>query len=86
MCSKQNRRFKSKRFQHDYRINDSKTSTKYIYHMSVNVNLMVKNVIRIKNGRVINVGVSVKIWKNIMCAKNIIFGILLHVVAKMVNI
>ena len=61
MCSKQNRRFKSKRFQHDYRINDSKTSTKYIYHMSVNVKLMVKNVIRIKNGRVINVGVSVKI-------------------------
>ena len=42
MCSKQNRRFKSKRFQHDYRINDSKTSTKYIYHVSVNVNLMVK--------------------------------------------
>ena len=29
--------------------------------MSVNVNLIVKNVIRIKNGRVTNVGVSVKI-------------------------
>ena len=33
-----------------------------------------------------NVDVCVKIWKSIMCAKKIKAGILLHVVAKMVNI
>ena len=32
------------------------------------------------------VDVSANIWKNIMCTKNIIFVILLHVVVKMVNI
>ena len=30
MCSKQNRRFKSKRIQHDTGINESKTLTKHI--------------------------------------------------------
>ena len=45
---------------------------------------MVENVIQIKI--TINVGASVKILKNIVCAKKIIFGILLHVVEKMVNI
>ena len=34
----------------------------------------------------INVDESVKILKNIMLVKNIIFGLLLHVVAKIVNI
>ena len=46
---------------------------------------MVENIIYIKNGITINAGVSAKIWKN-MCAKKIIFGILLHVIVKMVNI
>ena len=34
----------------------------------------------------INVDESVKILKNIMLVKNIIFGLLLHVVSKIVNI
>ena len=51
-----------------------------IYHTNANVNLIVKNVIQIKNEIMINVIVSVRVWKCIMCAKKIIFGILLHVV------
>ena len=60
MCSKQNRRFKSKRFQHDSVINELKTLTKHVYHTIVNVNLMEENVIQIKNGIMINVDV---VWK-----------------------
>ena len=44
---------------------------------------MEKNVIQINGGIMINVYVSVK---NVMYVKKIIFGILLHVVAKMENI
>ena len=44
---------------------------------------MKENVIQIKSGKIINVDASVK---NIIYVKKIIFGILLHVVAKMVNI
>ena len=44
---------------------------------------MVENVIQIKSGITINVDMSVK---NIIYVKKIIFGILLHAVAKMVNI
>ena len=47
---------------------------------------MLENVTRIKIGIMINVGVSVKIKKIIVCVKKIIFGILLHVAVKMVNI
>ena len=50
-----------------------------------NVNLMEESVILIKSGIMINVDVSVKIWKNILCVKKIIFGMLLHAVVKMVN-
>ena len=50
--------------------------------MNVNVNLMEENVIQIYDGITINVDVSVK---NIICEK-ILFGILLHVIAKMVSI
>ena len=39
-----------------------------------------------QSGIMINVNVSAKIQKNIMHVKNIIFGILLHVVVKMLNI
>ena len=46
---------------------------------------MVENVTRIKSGTTVNVGVREKTQKNIMHAKKIIFGILLHVVVKMVN-
>ena len=48
-----------------------------------NVDLIEKNVIHINGGITINVEVSAK---NVMYVKNIIFGILLHVVAKMKNI
>ena len=44
---------------------------------------MEENVIQIKNGITINVDVSVK---NIIYVKEIISGILLHVVVKMENI
>ena len=44
---------------------------------------MEKNVIQFNGGMTINVNVSVKI---VMYVKNIIFGILLPVVAKMENI
>ena len=44
---------------------------------------MEENVIQIKKRIMINVDVSVK---NIIYVKNIIFGILLHVAVKMVNI
>ena len=44
---------------------------------------MVENAIQIKSGITINVDASTK---NIIYMKKIIFGILLHVVAKMVNI
>ena len=57
-----------------------------MYHANANVNLMVENLIQIISGITINVDVSVKIQKNIMCAIKIIFGILILVVAKMVNI
>ena len=53
----------------------------------MNVSLIVKNVTRIESGITISVGVSVKIQKNIVCAKkkNKLFGILQHVAAKMAN-
>ena len=47
---------------------------------------MVKNEIQINSGITINVDVSAKIKKNIMCAKKIIFAILVHALAKMINI
>ena len=46
---------------------------------------MVENVIPIKNGITINFDASVKIIKNIMCEKKVIYGIQLLVVAKMLN-
>ena len=54
-----------------------------IYHASVNVDLMEKNVIQINGVITINVYVRVK---DIMHMKKIILGILLHAVAKMENI
>ena len=54
-----------------------------IYHVNVNVNLMEESVIQIKSGITINADASVE---NIIHAKNIIFGTLLHVVTNIVNI
>ena len=51
-----------------------------MYHVNVNVNLMKKNVIQIKSGKMINVDVSVK---SKIYLKKIIFEILLNVPAKM---
>ena len=54
-----------------------------MYRVNVNINLMKKNVIQINGEITINVNVIVK---DIIYVKKIIFGILLHVVVKMVNI
>ena len=56
-----------------------------MYHANVNVNSIVENVTRIKTGIRINVSVGVKRKKSIVFAKKIKFGILLHVVVKVVN-
>ena len=61
----------------------NKETWQNIYHANVNVNLVEENFIQIKSGISINVDTSVK---NIIYVKRIIFAILLHVVAKMVNI
>ena len=55
-----------------------------LYHANADVNLMVENEIQIKTW--IMIDASVKIQKNIISVKKIIFGILLNVVAKMSNI
>ena len=55
-----------------------------IYHASVNVSFLVEDVTWIKSGITISVGLSAKIQKNIS-AKKVLFGILQHVAAKMVN-
>ena len=47
---------------------------------------MVENITQIISGITINVDASVKIQKNKMCVKTIIFGILSQAVVKMVNI
>ena len=57
-----------------------------MYHVNMNISLMIVNVTRIKSGILINVGVSAKIFKKIMRAKEIMFGILQHAVLKMMNI
>ena len=49
MYSKQNRRFKSKRFKHDYR-NKWIENINKAYNFSVNVNLMGENAIQINGG------------------------------------
>ena len=53
-----------------------------IYHANVTVHLMEENGIQINVGIAINVDVSVKNET----VENIMFGILLHVIVKMVNI
>ena len=53
-----------------------------MYHENINENAMKENVIQFKSGITINVNASIK---NIYMRK-FVFGILLHVLAKMVNI
>ena len=54
-----------------------------MYHANVNVNLMVENVIQIKNGIMLNVDATAK---SIIYVKSIIFEILPHVFSKMEDI
>ena len=63
-------------------INEPKTLTRRI-SFECKCRFVGKNVIQINGGITVNVDVSLK---NVTHVKNIIFGILLHVVAKMVNI
>ena len=67
--------FQIKSVQHDYGRNSN--------HANVNVNLMAESVTQIKSGIVVNVDVNVK---NIIYEIKIIFEILLHAIAKIVNI
>ena len=46
---------------------------------------MIKNITRIKRGITVNVGVSAKLQKGIIRAKNNIFGIVLDAVVKMAD-
>ena len=62
-------------------MNESKTLTKHI-HVNVNVDLTEENISQSNGGIMINVYVNVKN----MYVKEIMFGILLHVIVKMENI
>ena len=55
------------------------------YRENTYVSLMIENVTQIKSGIAINIGVSAKIQKSIIHLEKI-FGILRHVVVKMMNI
>ena len=57
-----------------------------IFYANVNVNFMVENVIQVKIGITINAIEGAKIRENIMYGKKDIFGILIHVLVKIVNI
>ena len=56
-----------------------------MYQANVNVNSIVENVTQTKIEKTVNVSESIKIQKNIVCEKKIIYGILLNVLAKIVN-
>ena len=51
-----------------------------MYHTNVNVDLMEENIIKINDGIMINVDVSVN---NVMYVKKIMFGIIVDVIVKM---
>ena len=67
------------------RINESKTLTKHI-PCKCKFRFDGRKCNSEKKGTTINVNVSEKMWKNITCAKKIVFEILLHVVEIMINI
>ena len=56
-----------------------------MYYANVNVTLVVNNVTQINSGITVSVGVRVKIEKNTMSAQKVIFEILQHVAANIVN-
>ena len=47
---------------------------------------MVENIVQINSEVMINVNVSARILEKIMSVKNIMFGILVHVLVKLVNL
>ena len=57
-----------------------------MYHRSGNVTLMAENVTRSRSEITVSVSMKAKILKNMIWAKKIIFGTLLHLAAKMWNI
>ena len=66
-----------------------KCKVKYFFITGINesnVNLTKKNVTQIKNGITIKANLTVTIQQNIVCTQKIIFGILKHVLVKMINI
>ena len=73
---------KSKCLQHDYR---NRTLTNHI-SCECKCKCDGRKCISSQIGAAINADVSVKIPKNIMCAKKIVFGMPLHADAKMKNI
>ena len=56
------------------------------YHVNAIVNFIANNPSQIKGGITNCVEVSAKVQKNFTSAKDIIFGILIHVLVKMQNI
>ena len=82
MCSKWNRRFKYTFFNIITGINESKILTKVIL-CECKLKFDKKSAIQVKSEIMINADAKVK---SIIYVKKIIFGILLHVVVKMVNI
>ena len=82
ICIPNKTRFKSESLQHDCRDKWIENTNK-TFHASVNVNLIEQNASRINGGLTIKVDVSVK---NITYLKQILFGILVHVVVKTENI
>ena len=65
--------------------NESKTLTN-TYLVNGNAISVAENVTQIKFGIKIDVGGSAKILENVLCTKKVIFGILLHLLVKTVNI
>ena len=62
-----------------------KKTLENIHRASVNLNLILENVIQIKRRITVDVDVGEKIRENFKCAKKNRFGILVHVLVKMVN-
>ena len=54
-----------------------------IFCVTVNANLRIRNVIQIKNEKIIIVNAIVRSWGSIICAKEIAFEVLLHVLGRL---
>ena len=56
------------------------------FHVNVDVNLMVENVTREKNGTMTSVNVSVQNQSNILYAKDAMSGIIVHLLVSVIRI